>query len=270
VLEAVATQGVPVVKISGGEVMLIRGIMDFVEDLSTCYETVVILTNGLLLTEKQINRLCALGNVVLQISLDATCYQGNSYRVPSEKVQNALLGRIYCILRSGLPVEIYTVLNDRSIETLERTLDDLMPYADNDMCLFPFPVRGPTRARFLPNPKQYSYLRRVIDNAERYGSLLPNHLYLERLWRFFAEGGRTFRCHLPRVAFTAFDDGTITSCPNIWFNHVGNLINEAAAEVFQRLADTPFRKLLLAARPRLDACQGVLHTLGSGVIVLRG
>lgn len=254
VLDAVSSQDVPVVKISGGEVFLIKGMMDFIDQLSNLYETVVILTNGVLLTDEKLDHLRALGNAVLQLSLDATTYKGNSYRVPSEKVQNALMERVFRILNSGLPVEIYTVINDRSIETLEQTLVDLKPYAEL-ACLFPFPVRGPNREQFLPKPEQYRYLHRVIDQAEQYNGLLPDSPYLRRLWRFFAENGRCFRCHLPRVAFTTFDDGLVTSCPNIWFNHVGNFVSEPAAQVLQHLEDTPFRKLLLAEQPRLDACK---------------
>lgn len=260
IVDAVATQDVPVVKISGGEVFLIRGIMNFIEELSQRYETVVILTNGLLLTDEKLDRLRALGNIVLQLSLDATSYEGNSYRVPSLKVQSLLMERVHRILSSGLSIEIYTVLNDRSIETLEQTLEDLKHYADQ-VCLFPFPVRGPTRDRFLPKPEQYNYLRRVLDQAERYNGLLPSRHYLDRLWQFFVDGERTFSCHLPRIAFTTFDNGIATSCPNIWFNHVGNLINEPTNKMFEQLADNPFRKLLLANKPRIDACKACF-TLG--------
>lgn len=253
-LVAVSTQDVPVIKISGGEVLLVRGIMAFIERLSAMYETVVILTNGLLMTDDKLDQLAAMGNIVLQISLDATRYAGNSYRVRSQEVHDRLMERIYRILKRGLPSEIYTVLNNRSILELEQTYTDLLPYADHTM-VFPFPVRGPSREQFLPRPDQYGNLRGVIEQAERYGNLMPSYPYLERLWRFFTEGGRTFRCHLPRIAFTTFDDGTTTSCPNIWFNHVGNLVTEQPEKVFGQMRDSKFRSLLLAERPRIDACK---------------
>jgi MoaA/NifB/PqqE/SkfB family radical SAM enzyme len=254
ILAGVGTQDVPVVKISGGEVLLIRGIMQFIEQLSSRYETVVILTNGLLLTDKKLDRLEALGNVVIQMSLDATRYAGNSYRVQSEQIHQALMERIYNVLERGIATEIYTVLNDRSILTIEETFEDLRPYAQHT-CVFPFPVRGPTREQFLPKPEQYGSLRRLLDRAEEFGALMPSQPYLDRLWSFFMQGGRTFRCHLPRVAFTTFDDGVTTSCPNIWFNDVGNLVKDQPEVVFQQLSSSPFRKLLLSDRPRIDACK---------------
>jgi MoaA/NifB/PqqE/SkfB family radical SAM enzyme len=254
ILDSVATQDIPVVKISGGEVFLVRGIMAFIEHLSARYETVVVLTNGLLLTDNKLARLKQLGNIVLQMSLDATRYAGNSYRVRSEDVHNKVMERIYRILEHAFPTEIYTVLNDRSIGALEQTYEDLLPYAAHTT-VFPFPVRGPTREKFLPKPDQYPMLRKVIDQAQRYGSLIPSRPYLDRLWSFFRDGGRTFRCHLPRIAFTSFDDGKTTSCPNIWFNDVGNLVEESADAVFGRLKTNKFRQLLLADRPRIDACK---------------
>ena len=255
VLDAVDTLQVPVVKISGGEVMLIRGILEFIEELSRRYETVVVLTNGFLVTEETLRQLTAFGNIAMQVSLDSTRYEGNSYRVSSEKIHLKLMERIDNLLRSGLPTEIYTVINDRSIVKLRETLDDLMAYSEEDVCLFPFPVRGPTRDRYLPKPEQYRHLRDIIDRRDEYAKLLPDAHSMERLWRFFDEGERNFRCHLPRIAFSTFDDGAMTSCPNIWFNHVGNVLEQSADELFVKASETPFRKLLLADRPRVGACK---------------
>ena len=254
VLDATADQEIPVVKISGGEVMLIRGIMELISELSGRYETVVVLTNGVPLSDRRLARLQSLGNVVLQISLDSTRYRGNSYRVQSEEVHEALMTRVRRILDAHLPTEIYLVLNERSIDDLSVTCEDLAPWQDH-VTLFPFPVRGPQRARFLPRRGQHERLFALLDRARSFGTLLPAEPYLQRLRRFLTEGERTFRCHLPRIAFTSFDDGAVTSCPNIWFNHVGNLLEQPSETIFRDLAASPFRRLLLSERPRIDACK---------------
>jgi hypothetical protein len=188
------------------------------------------------------------------VSLDATRHAGNSYRCPDEPLHQAVMTRLRDILESGLEVELYLVLHDRSIEALEQTLEDLRPYAGR-LTIFPFPVRGPARAGFVPRPEQHAALYEVLDRAEHHAGLLPPAPYLERLRRFYQEGGRAFRCHLPRIAYTAFDDGVVTSCPNIWFNQVGNLLQSSAGAVYQALSDAPFRRLLLAPAPRIDACR---------------
>lgn len=254
ILKGSAAYRIPVVKISGGEVMLIDGVMELIEELSASHETVVVLTNGIPLSDARLQRFRELGNVVVQLSLDSTRYAGNSYRVPNEAVHEALMRRIHAILSAGLPSEIYLVLNDRSIDDLELTLTDLSSYGDS-VTLFPFPVRGPTRERFLPQEDQYDRFFRVLDGADRFGDLLPSEPYLDRLRRFFGEGGRRFRCHLPRIAYTTFDDGTVTSCPNIWFNKVGNAVSDEPDVVMSELQGSSFRRLLLADRPRIDACK---------------
>jgi hypothetical protein len=163
--------------------------------------------------------------------------------------------RLHGILESGLPTELYLVLHDRSTPWLADTLDSLLPYAGR-LTVFPFPVRGPDRAAFQPAPGQREHLFDVLDRADRWTGLLPDRPYLDRLRRFYVEGKRRFRCHLPRIAFTAFDDGIVTSCPNIWFNQAGNLLQRPVEDVYRTLVDAPFRRLLLAPAPRIDACHG--------------
>jgi hypothetical protein len=100
------------------------------------------------------------------------------------------------------------------------------------------------------------HLDRVLEKLERYGSLLPPRPYLMRLKRFLQEGERSFRCHLPRFAFTTFDDGVITPCPNIWFSSLGNVLKDDPAKVVAQIGEAAFYQILLAERPRIEACKG--------------
>jgi MoaA/NifB/PqqE/SkfB family radical SAM enzyme len=120
----------------------------------------------------------------------------------------------------------------------------------------PFPVRGPGKERFYPKPEQIWHLERVLEKYDYYSPILPPRAYLLRLIRFMREGQRAFRCHLPRFAFTAFDDGLVTPCPNIWFNSLGNVLKENLAEVVKKIGQEAFYSILLAERPRIDACKG--------------
>ena len=244
----------PIVKISGGEVTLIRGIFDFLEECSALFETVVLLTNGALLTQNNVTRLLRLGNVVLQLSLDSTRYEGNSYRVGSVEVHQALVERILRVLETGVETEIYLVINDRSIETIEETLTDLLPFSSN-VKVFPFPVRGPARDTFFPRDEQILSLFERLDRHGQYGQLLPFPNYLERLRAFLTNKERHHRCHLPRFAVGAFEDGTVTTCPNIWFDKVGNAITDDTVQLAERIEQSPLRRLLLAESPRIDACK---------------
>jgi MoaA/NifB/PqqE/SkfB family radical SAM enzyme len=247
--------GLPIIKLTGGEIFWIRGIMDLLREVARRYATVVIQTNGMLLTPAMCDEVKQWGNACLQISLDAVSYEGNSYRSESPRQHDQVLTSIRRILDKGIPTEIYLVINDRSFPWLEDTLEQLLPYRDN-LVICPFPVRGPDKEKFYPRPEQIVHLDAVLDKLDRYGSLLPPRPYLLRLKRFLQEGARSFRCHLPRFAFTTFDDGVVTPCPNIWFSSLGNVLKEDPAKVVAQIGEAAFYQILLAERPRIDACKG--------------
>jgi MoaA/NifB/PqqE/SkfB family radical SAM enzyme len=253
-VEEVARRSIPVAKFSGGEVTLVDGFGDFLEEKASLFETVVVLTNGMGLRTSELDRIDRIGNVVVQLSLDATAYEGNSYRVRSASVHRTVMRRARAVLERPWPIELYLVLTDRSIGFLEDTLRELLPYAGR-LTVLPFPVRGPAKGGFAARPDQHADLDRLVECGEEFAPLLPHPRYLERLRRFYAEGGRTSRCHLPRVAFTSFEDGLVTSCPNIWFDHVGRL-GADEPDPIAKLDEAPFRRLLLSPRPRVDACRG--------------
>ena len=249
------TMNLPVLKITGGEIFLVKGMIELVEELSRHFATLVVQTNGVLVTQEYLERLEALGNICLQISLDGTSYEANAYRSNTRDLHQKIYDRLDRIFKFGIPTEIYCVLNDQSLPELENTLNDLKQYGEH-LSVFPFPVRGPDSERFQIKPEQLPVLRSIWDRYERFQPIMPPRAYWRRLMRFYEEGGRNFSCHLPRFAFTTFDDGFVTSCPNIWFNKIGNVVTEGTESVVDRIGNTPFHQILLAPKPRLDACKG--------------
>src|SRR5262249_21192273 len=123
--------GLPIVKITGGEIFLVRGIMDLLRRLKDQFATVVIQTNAVLLTPEILEEIQSWGNACLQISLDAVSYQGNSYRSETEDQHQKIMARIFRALDAGIPTELYCVLNDRSLPEFEETLYQLMRYKDH-------------------------------------------------------------------------------------------------------------------------------------------
>ncbi len=246
--------GLPIIKVTGGEIFLVRGIMNLLRRLKDNFATIVIQTNAILLTPEMLAEIRGWGNACLQISLDAVSFAGNSYRSETSAHHEKVMGRIFRALDAGIPGEIYCVLNDRSMDWLEDTLRSLRHYADH-VVVCPFPVRGPDRERFYPREGQEEVLSRILQAWDEYSQILPPRAYLMRLIRFFEDRERRFRCHLPRFVFTSFDDGNLTSCPNIWFNKLGNVLEDAPAEAMDRIGETPFYELLLADKPRVEACK---------------
>ena len=242
------------IKVTGGEIYLVRGIEEFIDYCAERYETVIIQTNGIPVTDRQLDQLEALPNVVIQISLDSHRYDGNSYRVRSESQHDKVIERISRFFTMDVPVEIYAVINDRSIKDMESFAAWLssFPYPPQ---LFAFPVRGPDAEKFKWREDQLHHLDAFMAARDHYPEVIPGQAYLDRLSNFFQHGERTFGCHLPRLVASTFSDGVLTPCPNIWFSDAGKLTEDAWRESGAFMTSSGLRRALLEDAPRLDACK---------------
>ncbi|AOK63869.1 radical SAM protein [Burkholderia ubonensis] len=246
----------PLLKLTGGEIFIVKGIMTFIEKMAPRYETLIVQTNALPLTDDKIERLVKLGNITVQVSLDSSDYRGNSYRVQSESIHSMVLDRVRRIVEAGLPLEIYGVLNDRSAPYLRALVEWCGQFRENPPQLFPFPVRGPDSERFQVRPDQYHHIDALPSMLAEFAHVLPPKPYLDRLIAFYRDGVRSWRCHLPRLVVSTFDDGVVTPCPNIWFHKMGDLTTDHWEAALEQVNRTGFYELLLGERPRLDACKG--------------
>lgn len=256
VSERVRTRfSVPLLKVTGGEIFLVRGIMDFLAREAPKYEVVVVQTNGMLVGEDHLERLRGMGNVVLQVSLDSHLHRGNSYRVDKPELHAKLIRAITRILDSGIACEIYGVLNDRSVLDLPEFAAWLGGFRDPPV-YFPFPVRGPDSERFAVRPDQVRHIEDFVGRYDEFAAVLPPKAYFERLLSFYRAGRRTFRCHLPRLVVSTFSDGVVTPCPNIWFSDMGTIVEDTWRDTLDKVGHTGLYQALLAERPRLTACHG--------------
>lgn len=248
----------PLLKLTGGEIFIVKGILDFIEKIAPNHAILVLQTNALPLTPAHLERLAKIDNVVLQITLDSSVYDGNSYRVGAPSLHEKLLNRVSATVASGIPFEIYTVLNDKSVEHLEAFVAWCDDFPGNKPQLMPFPVRGPDSERYQVRPDQYHHIIKLRELGEKHPDVMPPPAYTERLISFYCDGGRNWRCHLPRMVLSTFSDGITTACPNIWFNDMGNVANEDWRGVLDQVRNTGFYNLLLSPRPRLEACHNCL------------
>lgn len=245
----------PLLKVTGGEIFLVADVMSYIRDQAAKHEVVIIQTNGVLVNEEHLDELRSWGRVVLQVSLDSHLYSGNSHRVQSESLHGKVMRRIEAILDSGIPVEIYGVLTERSAPEVV-TFARWLAARENPPIFFPFPVRGPDSERFAMRPDQIVHIEELVSHYDELSAVLPPRPYFDRLLSFIREGERTFRCHLPRLVISTFSDGIVTPCPNIWFSSMGNLLNDDYAETLKDVGETGMYTALLAERPRLKACKG--------------
>lgn len=245
----------PFLKVTGGEIFLVKGIMDFFERAARRHDVVVVQTNGVPVRDEHLARFREWGNVVLQVSLDSHRYDGNAYRARNAAFHDMMLEKTRGIIESGVPTEIYAVMHDRSIGDLAGFADWLGSLS-HPAVLLPFPIRGPSRdAYWPPAGDSLAAVDQVLAAWERLRAVLPPRVYLEAMARFIATGRRDFRCHLPRLVMSSFSDGGITPCPNIWFNILGNVLEDDWQAVAAKVGQAAIYQALLAPRPRLDACK---------------
>lgn len=247
----------PFIKITGGEIYLVKGIMDFIEECSNNHIIVVVQTNGTLVTDEAIERLKKIKNLVIQVSLDSHLHQGNSYRIDKKATHEAVVKRIEKILCSGMETEVYAVLNNRSVEEMELFATWLLDIkAKTVYC--PFPIRGPNSDAFKVKADQVHHIEKFVEKYDQYASILPPMAYFKRLLSFCREGERKFRCHVPRLVLSTFSDGVLTACPNIWFSELGNVFdtNEEWKHAKEKVFTNGLYQALLSKTPRLKACKG--------------
>jgi MoaA/NifB/PqqE/SkfB family radical SAM enzyme len=247
----------PLLKVTGGEIFVVRGIMDFLEAEAAKHEVLVVQTNAVLVKDEHLEQLASWGNVVMQLSLDSHLFNGNSYRVQTPALHDKVVAAVARIIDRGLPTEIYGVLNDRSVTELEPFTRWIAGLGAG-VVFFPFPVRGPDAEQFKVRPDQVALIEDFVTKYDELSAVLPPRPYFSRLLRFYHEGKRNFRCHLPRLVVSTFSDGVVTPCPNIWFSDMGNVLDDeiSGTPPLDKVGNTGMYKALLAPKPRLKACHG--------------
>lgn len=238
---------IPILKISGGELLLVRGIQKYITEQSKKYKVVQVLTNGVLLNDKILKEYSELGNICLQISIDHHTLKGNLYRTQNNNVLNRILENIDKTVKAKVPLEINCVLTDRNTGMLTEFADYLLQYKSGLM-LFPFPIRGPLRDSFYPIPHQFSEIEHLIENYPKYKEIMAPKKYLEYLYEFLKTGTRCINCNLPYFAMGTFDDGTVTPCSNYWFTSLGSLLEDNCDEVVSKVGSDKIYSLLSSNR----------------------
>lgn len=242
-----------ILKISGGEILLINNIIDYIKKHCSNYKKIQILTNGLSLTIPFINELKSISNACLQISLDHHTLYGNFYRTNCNKFLKRILMNLDYAVSQNIPIEINCVLHDRNTPIIDEFAEYLLKYK-NKVILLPFPVRGKIKDKFKINLDKLKGFERLINNYQKYQSILPPKIYLEYLYRFIYNGKREINCYLPLLSIGSFEDGTITPCPNYWFTSLGNVISENEEYIIERISKNNIYKILCNRKHLVNEC----------------
>lgn len=244
---------IAVLKISGGEIMMLPKIEEYILLQAKKYRKVQVLTNGVLLKKEQLARFKEAKNICLQISLDHHTMEGNSYRTKDDRILKRILENLELAYEAGLPVEVNCVLTDRNTKVLSGFLDYLLRY-EKGVVVYPFPVRGAQKSQYYMREEQIEEIQKIVDEYERYENILAPKTYMEHLLDFLKTGQRKGRCYLPYLAMGVFEDGTVTPCPNYWFNSLGCVLEEPQKVVAKAGTDFIYQ-VLCGKRNQREECR---------------
>lgn len=242
-----------ILRLSGGELFLIKGIEKFIYHCSRSYEKVQVITNGTMLNKDIIQSLADMGNCSLHFSLDGNTLKMNGYRVNNIHIQNKILNNIeYCVSKN-IDVEIGSVLTDRNTRSFQSFIEYMLKNYNDSVTLYPFPIRGKNAQRFYPNNEDIGEFENILKNYKNYAAVLPPKGYIEVLYNILKKKKRELPCKLPIFAIQLFDDGTVTLCPNTWTTISGNILDRD--QCYNNLINEKLYDILLQKRPRVECCK---------------
>lgn len=246
---------VAILKISGGEILMVKEILEYIKIQAKNYKVVQLLTNGLLLNEQMLQELKKIDNICIQLSIDHHTPEGNAYRTKDKRLLSNILNNIDAIVKYGIPLEINCVLTDKNTMIINEFANYLLKYKNNKVMLFPFPVRGVNRDFFYPKAEQFIGIEKLIENYDKYKDIMAPKVYLEYLYNFLKIGQRDIRCVIPALTIGTFDDGTVTPCPNYWFSTLGNLLEENMVDTVKKIGSDKIYRLLLNTNNKIKECR---------------
>lgn len=244
----------PIFKISGGEVTLVEKFHDIMKMNSERYEVVQLLTNGILLNEKNIEKLAEIKNINVQLSLDGHTFDMNACRYDSVIAFNIVRNNLDLLYKYGINTELYCVLTEVNISNFFEFCNFILDKYNEKVQIVPFPVRLLGAKKFFPKQEQLESIKKVIDNYHKFKMILPPKAYMEEMYDFIYQGERKTRCYVPRIMSQIFDDGVISPCPNCWTVKVGN-INKDIDEIKENMVSHPIYRLMLSEEPKTEFCK---------------
>ena len=215
-----------ILKISGGEVTIYKGLCDFVENLHQNYKMVQILSNGSNITDEDIKRYKKMGNITFQISLDGVTKEGNYGKSHSNVLTKRVVRNVEKLLENGLGVEINCVLTNHNTDKLDEILEYFNGY--KGLMIVPRPVRGEPRNTLGPTKEQVDKLENFIkNNYDKYKTIIPPYSYFENLIDIMKTNNKKNNCYIPYFVQSVDGYGNYEMCPiGIFYDSNANIFSE--------------------------------------------
>lgn len=245
----------PILRLSGGEILGIKGIKQLLKEACEQYHIVQIVTNGYYLDYNMSEYLKSLKKIHIHFSVDGHTNTLNYYRVKDYSIQRLLMENLHNCIVLGIPVEISSVLTNRNTKEYETFLQYLMQYSENTLKVFPAPVRGMHSAQYFPTINDIEQFSLIMQRYEQYKKLLPPKAYMDNLLDFLFTREKRSRCCVPLAAIQSLDNGTLTACPNGWTSQITNVCFDDTLSVIKKIEKENIYSIFTQKRPRLKYCK---------------
>lgn len=246
--------GTEILKVSGGEISILPGFIEFIKEESGNYKKIQVLTNA----SNNLDWLQRLHqnipNLLLQISLDGhTLEMNKARRLTVNQLTNVKESVSYCI-QNNLPLEINCVINKYNISNIAKYIEWINDLNSNCVWLNLFPVRG--IEHLYPSideiNKTFSNLKSMEETIDR---ICPIE-YIFELEQFMLSGKRSYNCLIPFYVIGSYHTGEIGSCTCSRNSpRIGNVLTETEAEIKARFNKMSFYKQLRNGS-EFDFCKG--------------
>lgn len=201
-----------ILKISGGEITTNIKLVDFVKKVNKKYKLIQILTNGLNITQENLDEYKKMENITFQISLDGIDYESNYARTHNLNVTKKVLHNIDLMLKYEFGVEINCVLTKHNVS---RFLDILRRFKEaENFLIVPRPVRGEPKEILKCSKEQLIQFENIIkEYYDEFSNILPPKKYFDRLFDMMECDKRNYRCYTPYFILSVDGYGNVEQCP---------------------------------------------------------
>ncbi|MGA9347576.1 MAG: radical SAM protein [Anaerolineae bacterium] len=227
----------PILKVSGGEIFLIPEFMNMLPILADKYAVVQILTNGTLINPTIIEKLKAIPNIHIQVSLDGHTIEMNTHRFRNPRVLLLILNNLTLLSKANIPLEINCVLTTANTGGFFDFVKDI-DHRLRECIVYPFPVRS--NPELFPHPDQIETFEQAFkENFLSVKHLLPPIQYFHALIEFMKSGKRLKGCYVPHVVLATSGDGQLEACTCGPVKSLGNVLATSVSEAFMRVGKDP-------------------------------
>ncbi|WP_432096765.1 radical SAM protein [Streptomyces sp. bgisy100] len=244
----------PIMRLSGGEFFWLKGSTEFVEECSSKYEVVQVITNGVFLTPPRLEALAALGNVQLCLSLDGHTLEMNAHRLPPKqhRLFDVIMRHLDHAVELGIPIEIQSVLSDKNVTGQADFAAFLLERYGSGAMLYFFPVRGDAKDSLAP--ALGDHFRPLLERYDELEQVLPPRAFVEHIGNQLRTGVRTLRCYATATMVQLFGQGDVSCCPYAWLKPMGN-ITEDPQLIPEQFGKHQHYEMFMQPRPRFPYCK---------------